>query len=214
MFLTLERVLLKHLGWFVLFMKAKDWFALRWGRKRMDYERFAAQVRPAMPAMVRVAAALVGLPDAEDAAQEALVRAWQSWLADATRPVTRAWLLRITINVGLNWQKGHFGTQQRRTDSLDAAPAQTLAIPNAPGDEQHTAALDLRAAIGHLPEDLRLIVILRYYGWLDASEIAEAHGMPAATVRTRLRRALAQLRDRLHGADFPGEPLREGATDA
>jgi RNA polymerase sigma-70 factor, ECF subfamily len=42
----------------------------------MEYERFAALVAPHTGAMARMAAALVGLADAEDAAQEALVRAW------------------------------------------------------------------------------------------------------------------------------------------
>jgi DNA-directed RNA polymerase specialized sigma24 family protein len=45
----------------------------------MEYERFTALVTPHIGAMARVAAALVGVADAEDAAQEALIRAWSGW---------------------------------------------------------------------------------------------------------------------------------------
>ncbi len=176
----------------------------------MDYERFVALVRPSLRAMVRVAASLVGMMDAEDAAQEALVRAWQSWQADPSRPITTAWLLRITINGCLNWQKGHFGTHQRRNASLEHHASTALAALGAPGDESHAAALDLRHAVDQLPNDLRVIVLLRYYGGLDATQIGEARGMPPATVRTHLRRALQLLRERLQApAAQAGEPERE-----
>ena len=44
----------------------------------MDYERFAPLVTPHTATITRMAAALVGIPDAEDAAQEALMRAWRA----------------------------------------------------------------------------------------------------------------------------------------
>ena len=47
----------------------------------MEYERFGALVAPHTDVMARVAAALVGMADAEDAAQEALMRAWRAWPA-------------------------------------------------------------------------------------------------------------------------------------
>ena len=179
----------------------------------MEYERFVTQVQPHMRAMVRVAAALVGTMDAEDAAQEALVRAWQSWQGDPLRPVTRAWLLRITINGCLNWQKGHFGTRQRRTASLEDPGLSPFATADAPGDDLHTATLDLRQAVERLPADLRVIVLLRYYGGLDATEISEARGIPAATVRTQLRRALRLMRDRLYGPGTYEEQVERKASD-
>jgi len=51
----------------------------------MEHERFVSLVLPHTQAMARVAAALIGLADAEDAAQEALVRAWNGWAT--LRPV-------------------------------------------------------------------------------------------------------------------------------
>lgn len=151
--------------------------------------------------MLAVAAAIVGRSDGEDAAQEAIVRAWQAWPTLRDRNAFSSWLLRITVNVCRDWLRGRFGTRVRLTEPLgeqdgDAFVA-LLAVD--PGGSDHAAALDLRQAIGTLPADLRLIVALRYYAGLDATEIGHALGIPSATVRTRLRRALGLLREHLAG---------------
>lgn len=167
----------------------------------MDDTRYAAEVMSHLPLLVHTAAVLVGLADAEDAAQEALVRAWKAWHALPADAAVRAWLLRIVVNVCHDWRRGRFGTAQRRNDSLPDDAAIPLAELGAdPGDSAHAAALDLRQAINRLDPALRQIVALRYYAELDASEIGTALGIPAATVRTRLRRALTLLRDHLNHA--------------
>jgi RNA polymerase sigma-70 factor (ECF subfamily) len=66
-----------------------------------------------------------------------------------------------------------------------------------PGTSNHTGALDLRAAVNALPDDLRLVVILRYYAGLDATEVGELLSIPSGTVRSRLHRALPAMRERL-----------------
>jgi RNA polymerase sigma-70 factor (ECF subfamily) len=146
--------------------------------------------------MVCVAAALVGPADAEDAAQEASLRAWRSWDALRDAGAIRSWLLRITVNVCHDWLRGRFGTRVRRTESLDAG-GDIAILDRDPGRAQHAAALDLRSAINHLEEPLRVVVVLRYYADLDSAEIGAALGVPSATVRTRLRRALEHLQDAL-----------------
>ncbi|HEX6122437.1 MAG TPA: sigma-70 family RNA polymerase sigma factor, partial [Ktedonobacterales bacterium] len=65
------------------------------------------------------------------------------------------------------------------------------------GTSDHTGALDLREAINELPSGLRSVVVLRYYAGMDATEASEVLGIPAGTVRSRLHRALLQLRVRL-----------------
>ncbi len=57
-------------------------------------------------AMLRVAAALVGPAEAEDAVQEASMRAWQSWPTLRNVDAVRPWLLRITLNVCRQWRRG------------------------------------------------------------------------------------------------------------
>jgi hypothetical protein len=70
----------------------------------MDYERFAPLVTPHTGTITCMAAALVGIPDAEDAAQEALMRAWRAWPGLREADSTRAWLMQITVNVCRTWQ--------------------------------------------------------------------------------------------------------------
>lgn len=180
----------------------------------MQHDRFAVLVTPHTGVMLRAAAALVGPGDAEDAVQEALLRAWRGWLALREEATVRAWLLRITANVCANWQAGHFGTHRRRTVSLDLSgstgflgestpfqhpqggPDDPFAR-SGPGTVGHASALDLRRAVARLDLDLRHVVALRFYAGMDATEIGAMLDLTPATVHTRLRRALLQLRERL-----------------
>lgn len=165
-----------------------------------------------------VAAAIVGMADGEDAAQEAIVRAWQAWPTLRDRDAFSSWVLRITVNVCRDWLRGRFGTRRRLTEPLgdvERVEGSQLAalLSSDPGGSDHAAALDLRHAIGTLPDDLRLVVALRYYAGLDATEIGAALEIPSATVRTRLRRALGLLRERLAepGGSAPGRTGKEDA---
>ena len=182
-----------------------------------DCENFAALVPMHMTTMLRVAAALVGVADAEDAAQEALVRGWQAWSSLRDRSSMRAWLLRITVNVCRDWQRGRFGTRRRLVESLDLGSGvdPSALLGSDPGASDHAAALDLRQAVNGLDPDYRLVVVLRYYVGMDASEIGDALAIPAATVRTRLRRALALLREHLSASgETPPSANRNGETHA
>src|SRR5579859_1488098 len=165
-----------------------------------DLAQFSALLGGSATTITRIAASLVGIADAEDAAQEAILRAWRAWPALRERDSARAWLTSITINVCRDWLRGRFGASRRLTEPLDetdGAPRALALLDSDPGASDHAAALDLRAAINTLDEDLRLIVTLRYYAGMDSSAIGAALGMPAATARTRLRRALGLLRERL-----------------
>lgn len=162
---------------------------------------FCALVDAHATTLTRVAAALVGASDAEDAAQEAVVRAWRAWPELRDRAAARAWLISITINVCRDWLRGRFGARLRLTESLSGDEPRAIAqLDSDPGASDHAAALDLRHAITTLDDDLRVIVALRYYTGMDSTTIGAALGMPAATVRTKLRRALGLLRDQLSGA--------------
>jgi len=183
-----------------------------------EQARFVALLPLHAATLLRVAAALVGPADAEDAAQEAIVRAWQAWSSLRDPAAARAWLLRITVNVCRDWRRGRFGTRQRLNLPLDDDRALTSSggsvfggaeggsLPVAligadPGASDHAAALDLRRAVNTLDDDLRLVVALRYYAGMDATAIGAALGVPSGTVRTRLKRALGVLRERLSAPD-------------
>ncbi|HEY7339816.1 MAG TPA: sigma-70 family RNA polymerase sigma factor [Ktedonobacterales bacterium] len=159
---------------------------------------FVALIPQYATAILRVAAALVGPADAEDAAQEAITRGWQAWPTLRDSAAARSWLLRITVNVCRDWQRGRFGTRRRLTEPLYDDEAAPLAMLGGdPGASDHANAIDLRGAVGSLDEDLRLVVVLRYYSGMDATEVGAILGIPPATVRTRLRRALRELRGQM-----------------
>jgi RNA polymerase sigma-70 factor, ECF subfamily len=162
-------------------------------------DQFAALVPPLSDMIVRVAAALIGVDEAEDVAQEAILRAWQAWPTLRDTNAVRTWLLQITVNVCRAWQRGRYGTHRRRSGPFPTMSGPLPAVLQQGGPEawQHAEELDLRDALAHLPDELRAIVTLRYFGGLDASEIGSVLGVPPATVRTRLRRALGLLRMQL-----------------
>ncbi len=181
-----------------------------------EYERFSLLVAPHTGAMARVAAALVGLADAEDAAQEALLRAWRHFPALRDFGAMHTWLLRITVNVCRNWQSGRFGTARRRNGPLDDAIHGDLSAHDEGNGLASADALDLRQAIARLPIDLRRVVALRFYAGMDSTTLGAVLELPAATVRTRLRRALELLRQDLitpeqdGSSSYPPEEITHG----
>lgn len=177
-----------------------------------DREYFAAQVPLHITTMVRVAAALVGVADAEATVQEALIRAWQGWPSLRDRAALRGWLLRITVNVCHNWQQGRFGTRRRLMESLEASGAADpiATLDTDPGASEHMAALDVYQAINRLDTDYRVVVVLRFFAGMDATEVGAALGLPSGTVRTRLRRALTLLHAQLSASgDLPPSHTRK-----
>ncbi len=169
---------------------------------------FAQRIRPHLALLLQIARSIVGAADAEDAAQEALIRAWQH-IAQASLPdarALRAWLVRITLNVCNNWQRGRFGTARRMNLSLTDATGDAVGYVDAATDADR---LDLRHAIDRLSPEYRQVVILRYYAGFDAAEIGIALELPHSTVRSRLRRALQLLQ-----ADIAAIPPEKGAANA
>src|SRR5262249_33952785 len=152
--------------------------AARGARDRVDRRamgEIAEVARTHADAVLRVAAALIGPADAEDVAQEAILRGWQAWGQLRDRAAACAWLLRITVNVCHDWQRGRFGMHRRMTEPLPASALEQLAWPSVqggahPGATAHAAALDLRRAIATLDEPMRLVVVLRYFAGLDATD--------------------------------------------
>jgi len=177
-----------------------------------DTTSFAAIVPLHASTMVRVAAALVGPAEAEDAVQEASMRAWQAWSTLRNVDAVRPWLLQITVNVCWGWRRGLKGQQRAHWQPLPDDSATQHGHPLAlldtdPGHSAHTGALDLRAAVNALPTDLRLVVVLRFYAGLDATEIGGMLTIPAGTVRSRLHRAMLQMREHLQpSADLAPSP--------
>ena len=130
---------------------------------------------------------------AEDIAQEAMlaaVRAMDSF--DRRRPF-RPWLHRIVVNRSLDWLRARARRPEVRVEVAGPAPG---AAEQAGGISD-----DLMDALAELEPADRALVVLRHLLGYRASELSRMLDMPAATVRTRLARALARLRDRLESEE-------------
>lgn len=135
----------------------------------------------------RVAYAICG-DDAEDAVQEAFVKAHGAlWRFRAGAP-WRPWLLRIVANEARNRRR----SAGRREHLAVRAAAAT--VPAAAPD--YTAG-ELTAAIDRLEPPHREVVLLRHVLELSEQEAAAALGCRPGTVKSRLSRALARLREEL-----------------
>jgi len=132
--------------------------------------------------------------DAEDAAQEAFVKAYRA--LDRFRPDApfRPWLLRIVANEARNRVRS-----SGRRQHLDLRLAEGFRPGDAaPSPEAVAVAADERrrllALVNALSDEDRRVIACRYFLELSSEETAAALGVPEGTVKSRLSRALARLR--------------------
>jgi RNA polymerase sigma-70 factor (ECF subfamily) len=152
-----------------------------------------------------LAARLVGPSDAEDVVQETFLRAYHGLAKFRGESSLKTWLYAIALNRArarmgtLGRLRAMFVPGRSREDdpfaSLDDA-ADPAASPeeNAVLKERRTR---LRAAIRALPEEFRAAVLLRDLEGLSYEEVAEVLGIPIGTVRSRLARGRALLKEKL-----------------
>ena len=134
--------------------------------------------------------------DAEDAAQEAFVKAYLALGRFRAGSSFRSWLLHIVVNEARNRRK----TAGRSVNLVLRAAAQQR-VEHEPSPEAATLAGEQRQvlldAVILLREDERLVVACRYFLGLSEAETAETLRCPRGTVKSRLSRALDRLRNEL-----------------
>jgi RNA polymerase sigma-70 factor (ECF subfamily) len=147
--------------------------------------------------------------DAEDAAQEAFVKAYYALARFRAGEPFRPWILRIVTNEARNRRRSA-GRRDRlalriveRRGPGDAAPSPDAAAV------LHESRAMLLAALETLPERDRLVIGYRYLLDLSEAETAATLGVRLGTVKSRLSRALARLRKAL-----PEDLSLEGGGDA
>lgn len=155
---------------------------------------------------------------AEDATQDTFIAAYKS-LASYRGGSFRSWLLRIGTNCCYDEMRRR---KARPSSSLDAARDDEersfdVADPTA-SLEGHAEQVELRSAIlqalGSLPDDQRLVIILCDVQGLDYAEIAVVTGASLGTVKSRINRARGKLRELLQarGELLPGA-LRQSSKE-
>jgi RNA polymerase sigma-70 factor (ECF subfamily) len=142
---------------------------------------------------------------AEDAAQESLVRIWKALERYDGRASLSSWIYAITRNRCLT------ALERRRVDSLGDGAVETEVAMLAAPDETFSVdrSEQLRELIDLLPEKLRRPLMLYYFQERSTSEVALMLGCPEGTVKTQLSRARAALVQQLRrrGLDDPSKWL-------
>jgi RNA polymerase sigma-70 factor (ECF subfamily) len=170
--------------------------------------------------------------EAEDAAQEAIVRAWRRSDTLAERAALKSWLFRIATNVCLDQIEG----RKRRARPVDLAdpgsaetpvgaplPESAWVLPIAGGEladpdadpaaraaDREALRLAFVAALQHLPARQRVVLVLREVLRWSAREVADLLETSVASVNSALQRARATLDElALQDADAPARPSDE-----
>jgi RNA polymerase sigma-70 factor, ECF subfamily len=135
---------------------------------------------------------------AEDVVQDAFVSLWRTRARyDRTRGSVRSWVLSAVHNRAIDAfrrdriREGQNVSDEALADRLESGERTDQEA------ERRDQARAVRSAMDNLPEDQRKVVELAYFGGFTHTEIAELLGLPAGTVKGRMRLALAKLRTSL-----------------
>ena len=174
--------------------------AEEWGReaaqaaKRREFEERLAECGPLAYRVAR--SVLRNDADAEDVAQEALLRAYRRFdgLRDAQR--FRGWLVRIVFRLALDRARSAKRREVRETEW--AQPARRPAPATA---EELAASSEFQAhfdrALDALPDKLRLVLLLSAMEGHTLEEVAAMLGLPIGTVKSRLFAGRKKLAEKL-----------------
>lgn len=171
-----------------------------------DSDAYAEIVRNHAAAARRVAVVLGAGDDADDVVQEAFVKAYGALgrLREGT-PV-RPWLLRIVANETRNrYRAWHRRANRERRSALLGERIRPESVDPAASLLTFERRKELVAVLQDLPEPQKLAVTCRYLLDLDERETAAVLGCRPGTVKSRVHRALARMRESLESDDAPAE---------
>jgi RNA polymerase sigma factor (sigma-70 family) len=162
--------------------------------RKGDFDAFAVLVERYRVPALRLAYGIVG-NEAEDAVQDGFVKAFRNLDRFRTDAAFRPWIFTIIANEARNRRRS-----RSRRDRLDIQVREQPREVGASLDDtvaRREARRLVADAVAHLPDRYREVVALRYFAELTESETAEVLSCPVGTVKSRLSRALVQLRTTL-----------------
>jgi len=163
-----------------------DWTAER---------EFEQRLAECSPLAFRVALGVIhSHADAEDVAQEALVRAYRHFSRLRDPAHFQAWLVRVTWRLAIDRQRSAVRRERREQAALANEPLPLTVEQTALSREFQDR---IERAVDSLPEKLRRVVILAAIEGYDTRETAALLGLPEGTVRSRLHRARQLLAEKL-----------------
>ena len=162
---------------------------------RGDHDAFAALITAATSRLYALACLILRDSDrAEDATQEAFVRAWREIprLRDADR--FDAWLRRLVVNACYDEARRVTRRAEVSLISVGERSVGDTAVASAESDR-------IERAFRQLPLDQRTVLVLQHYEALSHTEIADALGIPVGTVKSRVRYGVVAMRAALESDD-------------
>jgi len=161
-----------------------------------DVDAFGELAARYVPAAVRLAQSIVGRDDAEDVAQEALILAFKALPSIENPTKFASWLAAITRHRARRWARRE-GARRASSVEFDDVLAETLGpyakriAPDEGTDEEVGRALE------HVPSDYAVVLRLRFFDDMPLERIAAFLGVPVSTVKWRVHRGKALLREQV-----------------
>jgi RNA polymerase sigma-70 factor (ECF subfamily) len=164
------------------------------GARQGDLDAFAVLVGRYRVSALRVAYGIAG-SEAEDAVQDAFVKAFRKLEGFRTDAAFRPWLFTIVANESRNRRRSSSRRTKLDLQVRDQPQSAGAAVDDLVAQrDQRRRLLDVVAS---LPDRYREVVALRYFAGLSESETAAALSCPSGTAKSRLSRALNMLRAQL-----------------
>ena len=163
-----------------------------------DPEAFEQLITPLEQLIWRVCWHYTGNREAaEDCGQEAMVRIWKNLDKYRGECALESWAYRIAANCCMDWLR-----KKQRDRSVSMEPMREQGFDPAdpsPGTEEQVVAADehrrLREAIAQLPEDQREALVLTQLERIPYEEVAAKMGVSEGTIKSRVNRAKAKLKE-------------------
>jgi RNA polymerase sigma-70 factor, ECF subfamily len=165
--------------------------------KAGDPQAFQELIRPHLDSLRRFVFSLSkDWQDADDIAQEALIKAFRAFPTFDGRAALSTWLYTVARSASIDWHRSRMGQASQREKALPSAHPAAL-----PGQDEACSQQQDRErlwqAIQRLDERNRVPLVLFEVEGLSYDEIASIEGVPVGTIRSRLSRARQELRQQL-----------------
>jgi len=152
-----------------------------------DQQAFVILIEPLLPGAYRLAYGMLrSESDAEDAVQEAALKAWRAFGRFRRGSDLKPWLFTIVANECRSQRRSRWWSVIRRSEAPD-----DLVDATAPIDP---SSVDLRQALYRLPHDQRLVLVLRFYLDMSYEQVAETLRISPKAAKSRAHRAMERLR--------------------
>jgi RNA polymerase sigma-70 factor (ECF subfamily) len=172
-----------------------------------DRDAFAALCRRHQARLWRITAGVARGADAEDLAQEAIVRAWCAIDSCRSASSFEAWLCRIAVNAAYDY---HRSAWRRRVVFTGSSDIEVVSSENMVQDaERREVARKLRRAVAALPQNQCVPIWMHYFEQFSVAEIAELEQVAESTVRSRIQVGMRRLRNALDDLITEKEPMAE-----